>query len=793
MISSYLKTGFRNLKKEKLSSIINIVGLTAGILATMLIATYIYAELGYDSFHKKSDRIVRLLTISDNKEDKGERTGLTMVPLIDEYSKIEGVETPTRIFRGWGGSTARLKDKVFKNIPVLYTDNNFFRLFDFRVLSGSVERALMDPASVVINRSTAIKIFGTAEVAGRSLQMDSMAQRGFSDFTVTAVIEDAPYNSHFTYTALMPFDNLKWMKKQKSNEVFNYFAVKEGYNKEAVLAQVKRTCDEIYKPRLKYGYRAQVGFQNLKDIRLYSSDVRFDFIADHGSIIRVYVFSTFPFIILFIAGLNYINILNARLQNRFREIGLRKVMGAGKRGLIFQFAGESLVTVLITGFISILLYFSLLKGFGRLVEMNLTAFETQWFTIPVLTIAVAVFIGLVASLFPGYIVSRDRTVSLFDGPGVGRKKNYLVNFTVLIQFSVVVVLMIATLVIYSQLEYMKNIDPGFRREQVLNFNVSKPATGAILKERLLQSTDIVSVAGSSSIPGKRRSGQLLTNFGGKDLGDRYKMSENRVAAGFLKTYGIELIAGRDFIENSEADRKSVIVNEELINKAGVTAEEAIGKKIRYIKREFTVIGVVRNYHFSSLKQKIEPLVLSNYRPDFYTVSVRFKGGKVTDVLNLIKSEFRKIESGSTFSPVFVDDLFRKMYRKEETFNQVVLYGAIIAILLAVGGLFALTYFAVVKRTKEIGIRKVLGATTSLINIHLIREFFKWVGAANIIAWPVAYIILNSWLKNFAYTIELNPSYFASATLLSFLLAFVTIVYLTTRAASRQPAENIRYE
>ncbi len=793
MISSYFKTGFRNLKRERLSSVINIIGLTAGIFTTMLIATYIYAELNYDSFHKKSDRIVRIITISENPENRGARTAMSMVPLVHEYGKIDGVETPTRIFKGWRGMSARYKGKVFENNPILYTDNNFFRLFDFKLLDGSFKDALKDPYTVVINRSSAIKFFGTINAAGENIQLEMMEERDkYSSFRIAAVIEDTPYNSHFSYSVFMPFANLKWLQKQKSNEVYNYFAIKEGYRRDVVLAQVKEVCDRIYKPREKYGYHGVVRFQNLKDIRLYSSDMGYDFKVQ-GNILRVYVFSAFPFILLFIAGLNFINILNARLQNRFKEMGLRKVLGAGKRAILYQLLGESLATVFITGIVSIVLYFSFLNGFGELVEMELAKFEENWMLISLITLAVSMLIGVIASLLPGALMARTRTLTLFEGPGIGRKKNYLVNFTVLVQFAVVVVMIISTLVIYNQLNFMKDIDPGFNREQVLNFQVADAATRGVLKNRLMNHPEFISIAGSESIPGQRRSGQLLTNFGGRTLNDRYNMYENRVESGYIKTYGLELIAGRDFIENSESDRSSIIVNEEVLKKAGVDAEEAIGKKLNYFNRDFTVIGVVKNYHFFSLKRKIDPLVLSNYRTGFHTISVRFKAGKVKEVLDLIKKEMKQLEPETAVSPVFVDEIFRKMYRKEDIFNQIVFYGAVIVILLAIGGLFALTYFAVVKKTKEIGIRKVLGATTSVINFQLIREFIKWIGFANFIALPAGYLIMRGWLNNFAYKIDLNPIYFISSTLISILLALGTIIYLTTRAASRQPAENIRYE
>lgn len=785
MFSSYFKTGIRQLKKEKLQSAINVFGLAIGLISAMLVTVFIHYELSYDKFHNDSERIVRIITQSKNESSMDERTALTMAQLKEAIEQVEGVKYSTHLFR-YTKAELESGDKKFTDLTSFYTDHDFFEVFDFKVLHGEKKEFLKTPESLVLSESIARTLFGTTSVLGEVLKI------GKSTFKIDGVVEDAPGNSHFSYDFFISKKNIEWIFQQRSNEVYTYFSVKEGFDVKSVTDDVKPVCDLLYKPREERGYKAVVAFQMLEDIHLYSSDLGYK-IGIHGNINNIYILSIFPFALLIIVSINFINLLTARSQGRLKETGLRKVIGANRSSLIVQFLSESTVIAVSAAVIGVVVFYLILDSFALITGKDLSVYYGWW---PLITggfLTIALVTGVLSAIYPGIKVSKETATSLLNNSRSVKKKNSLMRGTVIVQFVIVIVLITSVKVINSQYSFAKNIDPGFNREEVFYFSISSIKNFDLLKENLLQHSGVLSVAGSQSVPGERRSGQILKEFDSRTLEKKVEIYENRVRYGFVDTYQIEILAGRGFNENSfNSGGREVVINEELLSYLGVSAEEAIGREIVY-NRKAKIVGVMKNYHYFSLHEKIEPMLLSSYTKSTYTMSVRFKSEQIRDVLKHTENVLKGVEKASTFKYDYLDEKFAQMYETEEKNHQVVFYATITSIILSVAGLFALTLFTVIQKTKEIGVRKVMGASAWQVNFLLLKGFLQWVVVANVIAVPLAYYVMSKWLESFAYKIELNPWYFVFAGFTSLIIAAGTIIYHTTKAASMNPVDSIKYE
>lgn len=785
MFGSYFKTGLRQLKREKLHSAINVFGLTIGLISAMLVLVFIHHELSYDSFHKDSERIVKIFTQSKNENSMDDKISITMPHLRDFVAEVEGVKTATHFYKTDYGKL-KYQDKILTELNTIYSDQNFFKLFDFKVLRGNKEEFLKNPESIVLSEKTAFNLFGSTDVIGKVIDL------GKRSLKVDGVIENTPGNSHFSYDILLSKKMIEWLFQQRGNEVYTYFSIKEGFDLKSVIKDVESACNSIYEMRAKYGYKSVVGFQMLEEIHLYSSDMKFK-IGIHGNITNLYVLMVFPPALLLIVSINFINLLTARSQNRLKETGLRKVIGAERKNLVMQFLSESTVIALAAGIIGIAVFFGVLERFSVIVNKDLSLYYSYWPLISGVFIFAALITGVLSAVYPGLKVSRE-TASKLLYDSKTKNKNSLMRGTVIVQFVIVVVLITSVRVINSQYSYAKNINPGFNREEVFYFPGENRASFDVIKDELLKHPGIKKVTGSQSVPGEKRSRQLLSGFDRQTIAKKTEVYENRVQNGFIETYEIGLISGRGFDKASKSDSSGIIINEKLLSILDVTAAEAIGRELDYGRSFKTyIIGVMKDYHYFSVREKIEPLILSRYSNHVPIISVRFETNQLKDVLDYTRKTMKTINADFILNHKFLDETFAKMYEAEEKNEQVVFYATIMAIVLSVAGLFALTLFTVIQRTKEIGIRKVMGASSLQINYLLMKEFVKWILAANFLALPIAYFISSEWLDSFAYKIDLSFWYFISAGIISLAIASFTVIYHTTKAASLNPVDSIKQE
>jgi putative ABC transport system permease protein len=798
MFKNYLKIALVNLKKYKAFSFINIFGLAIGMACCILIIAYVFHELGYDKFHERADRIYRLrseLKISGEFLDIP-KSSLPMAEyLVRNYPEvIEAVR-----FRSIGRVPVRYRDSSFYEDRLFFSDHSVFDIFTFPMVKGDPITALNTAYTVVITEEMAQKYFGSEDPIGKILNINNQ-----SDYTVTGVISNIPQNSHLVFDMLCSFatfanNNNREMQNWLSINNYTYILLQQGANYKQLEQKFPEMIEKNVGALLKYvkGEMA-LTLQPLTRIHLHSNLMQE--ISGNSDIIYVYIFSAVALFILAIACFNFMNLSTARSGNRAREVGLRKVLGASRTKIIEQFLGESVFYSLISLFVALLLVDIALPLFRSIsgIELKIEYSQSPWL-IPGL-VGLAVFIGLIAGSYPAFFLSAFQPTRTLKGEfRTGTAGQRFRSALVIVQFTISIILIIATVVVSSQLKFMKNKRLGFQKEQVVVIPISDDSTLESLKpikQELLKHTGILGVAASSHVPGQTT---YVNPFvpEGFALDQMQYMGELYIDQDFIPTMGIEMAAGRNFSADMKTDiERSIIINETAVKKFGW--DNPLGKTIqeptvsRTLKKG-TVIGVVKDFHIESLHTLIMPLFIG-YTTDIYnSLAVRIRPENIPETISFIKNKMKEFDPLRPFDYAFLDDSFDTQYRGEERLSRVFSYFAIMAIFIACLGLFGLVSFTAEQRTKEIGIRKVLGASVAGIVALLSKEFTKWVLFANAIAWPIAYFSLNRWLQGFAYRTSLTLASFIAAMALSLVIALFTITYQAIRTAIANPADSLRYE
>lgn len=793
MLRNYFKIAFRNLWKHKVFSFINIMGLTVGMSACLLISMYVNFELTYDAFHSKSDRIYRLVTdvITPSETINAGITSWAFGPTIKQ--DFPEVEAYTRI--NSGSFLLRKGDIKFQEQATVFADSSFFRVFDFKLIQGDPKTALKEPLSLVFTEKAAKKYFGNSDPIGQTLLLTGDALPA----KVTGVMKDIPENSQIKGDMFVSMTTVTTRFNRGIDEewgnfgAMTYLLLKPGTERKVLEkkfpAYLERRAGKLMRES-KMSYK--LFLEPLLDVHLHSErDV-----AEKGSMSNVYVFSVVAVFILLIACINFVNLTTARSAERAKEVGVRKVVGAAKGLLARQFVSESVLLCLIAFVLSITLSAALIPLFndlaGKVVVSGIFA-DTSFLLYMLMA---AILIGVLAGIYPALVLSSFEPVTVLKGRFTTSFKGILLRKgLVTFQFAISIALIIATMIVYIQMNFMRNRDLGFSKDQMLVISTEGDPKREAFKESLRGLAGVKSTAASSSVPGgpnrgayseiENKSGELqVANL------DLYFVDFD-----YITQFGLKMAAGRPFSREFGTDTtQAMVVNEAAVKLLGYAKpEDAIGRRFKQWGREGKIVGVVRDFHFRSLQEAIRPLTMRIEPGGTELVSVKIEGNRLKETVAAVEEKWKEMIPGRPFSYYFMDEFFDRQYRSEERFEKLFFNFAILAIFISCLGLLGLASHSTMQRTKEIGVRKVMGASVGSIVGLLSKDFLKLVVIAFVVASPVAWFGMDRWLENFAYRTDIYWWVFVIAAVLSVAIAFATVSFQSIRAAVMNPVKSLRSE
>ncbi len=818
MLKNYLKIAIRNIKRHKAYSFINIAGLAIGMAVCILILMFVRSELSYDTYHEHKDRIYRIERrwFAADGSVRGALCSVapSFIPLLEE--EFPEMEHVVRMY-GSGDTLITFGENNFVEERLYFAEHDIFAVFTIPMIEGNPQTALKNPNSIVLSQSMVRKYFGDEAPVGKVMKVGSTAE----DFQVTGVMKDVPENSHLHFDFLASFITFKGrfpyykdesdyffgMSNFSDNVTYTYMRLAAGADSRAVAARFPGFIDR-HLPT----YESEAGdiiypsqwnnliLRKVTDIHLYSHT--HNELEPNSDIRYVTLFTMIAVFILIIACINFMNLSTARAVKRAREVGLRKVVGANRKLLTAQFLGESLLFALLAlalalALVSLLLpYFSAFSGHELSLGLLMNAVG--------LLILAAVFLitGLAAGFYPAVYLSAYRPVTILRGELTrGTRGAIMRKVMVVFQFAISAALIISVIVVFKQMGFLKNANLGFQRENI----VMIPSDRVVLKNwqeiksELLRNPRILAATLSKRAP----SGRLLdapgfrAEINGEMVDGSFSMPHNRVEHDFFKTYGMKIVAGRDFSFDYPTDEKEAfILNETAVRRLGLESpEDAVGLPMETTapNRTGRVIGVVADFNYESLHHEIVPVITYIRLQETNTVSMRIAAGNIQETINYVQGIWDRFYPDYPITYTFLNDRLNALYRNEARMMEMFGYFSMLAIFVACLGLFGLASFTTEQRTKEIGVRKVLGATVSRIFILLSREFAKWVLVANIIAWPIAYFAMNKWLDNFAYRVNIGWTAFLLTAVLTSMIALLTVSYQSVKAALANPADSLRYE
>jgi len=808
MISNYFKTTVRMIRRHRVHSIINIAGLAVGMACTILILLWVRYEFSFDRYHENAERIYRLVTDFHFGTFQGKYAVSNNAPgptLARDYPEVEKA---VRFHSVWGISTVSYKEKKFVQHDMFYADNTVFDVFTLPLLRGDPGSALTAAYSVVITQDMAAKYFGKEDPLGKVIKISNAIHKNLnseSNFTVTGVVEKLRPNSHFTFDMLLSYETFfVGNEKQRGRWTGNFdnytyllLAANTDYREleKKFPALIKRYLD---KDLLDVGGSFDLFLQPLTHIHLYSK-LKGD-IAYPGIIEAVVAFIGIAVMILIIACINFMNLSTARCAGRAREIGIRKSLGADRGALVVQFMGETVVFSLISLSLALGLVELLMPLYGSAFPWEVK-FENVYSPGAIAGFfALALLVGVIAGSYPAFLMSAFQPLRALKGIyGKGAGRSRFRSLLVIFQFTVSIALIFATVVCFRQFEYLQNKAFGFSKEQIVVVNMvdtSIRKRTESVKSELKQHSGIKGIAFSSHDPGSsaRKNVFAPQGFAYENM---QQMDAVSVDTDFVPTMEVELIAGRNFSDGHSSDNsRAILINEAAVRQFGWTPLTAIGKTITELADtmvEKTIVGVVKDFHQRNLYNSIEPLYIENEPEAFALVLIKIRPGRISETMSFLKRKWKEIDSTATFDYWFLDQGLAAKYRTIKKLGMLFVGFTCIAILIACMGLFGLAMFSAQQRTREIGIRKALGATVSDIALMLSKSFVKLVLVANIFAWPLAYWFTKDWLEDYPYRIDVGFSLYAFAGLLALAIALLAVSYQTIKAARGNPVDALRYE
>ncbi len=803
MFKNYLKIAYRNLTKQKAYSFINIFGLALGLTACILVGLYIWQDLHYDDYHKDSDRIFRLTmkTIAPTYSNHGAQTPALVAPNLEQnFPEIEKI---SRIYFS-KEDLLTYEEKKFYEEEVIFADKDFFDIFSYETLQGNPDKFLKKENSIVLTRKMSDKYFGMENPVGKTLNFNNRI-----DLEIIGVIENVPVNSHFTFDMVATYESLvdlpvgnyldQWGATFGS---YTYVMLHPGtdidqfVNKvDPFLTEKMENSENVYK---------SVILQPIDSIHIFSNLE--DEINPNSSIIYMLILGSISLFILILACINFVNLTTARAVKRAREIGVRKVFGAFKLQLVRQFLGESiLITFIALGFAFALVEL-FIPSFSQLIGTTLV--YSCFTNLPILMVIIitSLIIGLLAGLYPAFVLTHYQPALVMKGATKQGKSGSAVlrKGLVLFQFSISIILIIFTILINQQINFMRGFDMGFDKEQVVVLKTPERMSRnyETIKSEIMAVSGVIETSASLGVP-LQESGfgtYLIPNMEFED--EEIQVSIKTIDSNYLKFYDIPLLAGRALSELDGAGWAGdvTVVNETTVKKLGFTSnEDALGNNYTIglsdgIKRfSPEIVGVIQDFHFNSLHEEVSPLLFMYWPFLFQEVSIKVSPNNIPETMKEIQAVWEKFYPEHPFAYSFLDEDVDKMYKAEERSFRVISTFSVLAIIIACMGLLGLTFYTTEQRRKEIGVRKILGATIPNIIQDISEEFLKLVLIANIIAWPVSYLFVNKWLSSFPYKVEINITVFITAGLIALAISLITIGYTVMRSATNNPIDCIRYE
>ena len=812
MLKNYIITAFRNLIKYKYYSLINILGLSIGIAGCLLMLLYVIDELSYDRFHEKADRIYRLNLdgVWGGEETRGSTSPPPLAKLmVDEFPEVQ---TAARIFRP-GDVVVRHQNTFFTESGLLAVDPDFFNIFSFEMLEGDPKTALADPNSIVITEETAAKYFDNQPAMGKLLNIGDDK----SAFKITGIVKSPPSNSHFDFDMLAPIEAYPVVKRFGWSwiwlQVVTYVVLEEGASPAAVNAKmpqltathgskvIERFSGLSFDEFISTGGRWHWELQPLTDIRLYSQEVG-NRLGTIGDIKTVYILSIIALFMILIACINFMNLSTARSANRIKEVGVRKALGSYRSHLIGQFLCESMLFSFISTTLALGLVELALPFFNEISGKQLAFNYLQHAWLFGSLIGLTAFVGIAAGSYPAFYLTAFQPVLALKGQraiGADGRSSYLRKILVVCQFAISSGLIVCTLLVYQQLKFIQTKDLGFDKENVIIVNNTERLgeNEDAFKQTLLQQSAVINASFCSGFPTSGTFGDFYTPEGTDQ--ENFLLSSIKGDYEFLETMQLDLVEGRDFSEEFPTDVDGVLLNETAVKFLGW--ENPIGKHLIYPgnrHQRLQVLGVIKDFNFFSLHFEVQPFAIFLFTSQTYTLpvnylSVRVQPGDVAATLEKIETQWKALAPESPFEFAFLDDRIDAQFRAEQRLGKVFGIFTGLAIFIACLGLLGLATFTAEQRTKEIGIRKVLGASAAGLMGLLLKDFARPVIIANLAAWPIAYLAMNEWLQDFAYRIDINWWTFAISGALALLIAVITIGYQAIKAALANPIKALRYE
>jgi putative ABC transport system permease protein len=785
MLKNYLKIALRNIKRHKGYSFINIAGLAIGISCCVLMLMWVQDELSYDRFHENSRELSRVLLDPMGASPTHEAVSppVLAAKMKDEFPEVLN----TARLASSGTLLFSHGEKAFYEGRGLFADQSFFEMFSFPFTRGDPAAAFPGLQSIVITEEMAKKYFGSENPIGKTITVNKK-----TDFTVTGVLDNIPHNSHLQFSYVRPFILLKeyGVDLDSWGNVSFYTYVQLGKNSsiQEVNGKLRRLIE-----REDPGHNMYY-LQPLTRIHLHS---RFNFdIAVCGNIMYAYIFTAAAVFILFIACINFMNLATARAGTRSKEVGVRKVVGAFRTDIIKQFLLESILLSIVALVFSVFLIELLIPVFNNLSGKQLALDYPGNLIFIFALIGITLFTGLVSGSYPSLFLSSFHPAKVIRGfSGSGTKGTLLRKALVVTQFVLTVVILIGVMVIHNQLDHIRKKNLGYDKEHLVCFPLRGDTSKRFdsLKAELLKNPNITNVAATSSLPTFIGSGTSGASWEGKDPEERIQMQITWVGEDYLETFRMEMAEGRFYSKEFSTDESAFVLNEAAVK--AMRMDSPVGKRFSWGRRRGPIIGVVKNFHYKSLHSEIEPLILILVQDPrrIRFACVRVKSDDISGTIGYTEDTWNKFAPGFPFNYDFLDDRINDLYKAEQRVGTLFNYFTTLSIFIACLGLFGLSSFTAEQRTKEIGIRKVLGASIPNILLLLTREFTKLVLIASLIAWPLAYVIMNSWLENFVSRTSVKLGTLVLSAVLALGIALLTVSYQSIRAAVANPVDSLRYE
>jgi putative ABC transport system permease protein len=810
MLKNYIKIACRNLMRNKAFSAINIFGLAIGLATCLVIMLYIFNESSYDKHFSDVDRLYRVYS-TDNKGDTWAAAAAPLASLVQH--ELPEVEQSTRLMTFpdiasmlISNAKGNPENKFFETNGY-YVDSNFFRVLDFNFIYGDQRTALGEPNTIVISKEMSKKYFGSENPIGKPLKIKTPF--GDFDYRVKGVFDNTQYKSHIPanyFLSMRNTDMWNWVQRQTSivgnNVFFTYLKLKPGSNPTLFEKKLQTLFEQHAGSLMKAaGYFSKLSIQPVKDIYLHSA--LGNEIAANGNITYLYILGSIGIFILLIACINFMNLSTARSAKRAKEVGVRKVLGAEKKSLIWQFLGESFLMCIL----SLIIALALVKIFLRFFN-NLTQKDIHFFDKPSLLGWIAgltILTGLLAGIYPAFYLSSFKPVSIIKGKIINSFSATTVRKgLVVFQFTISICLILAVIVIWQQLKFVNNQQLGFNKEQKLvlplqlGYLNSEPSYVA-LRDELLKDNEIKDVTCASAYPGVANLNDMLFYADGKSTKDAEDVQLAAIENNYIQTMGFKVIAGRPFSAGFNGDSAGIVINQTAVKALGYTLENAVGKKLHYdfntMHGSFQIVGVVGDFNFQSLHNNIKPFgfTTATFADKYGYLIASAATSDYAALVQQVEKIWKKTNPAVPFVYSFLDQDFQHNYEKEQRQSGIVVSFTGIAIFVACLGLFGLAAFSAEQRKKEIGVRKVLGASVANVTTLLSKEFLVLIGIAMLIASPVSWWAMNSWLQNFAYKTQISWWMFAAAACLSVLIALATVSFHAIRAAIANPVKSLRTE